>query len=358
VEVLGLADDLTGALEVGAKFAACGIHTTVTAWGGHNEEAGHVRVIDTETRHLPHPEAAQRITTATADSAARLIYKKTDSTLRGNIGAELGALLSAFPESPLIYAPAYPAMGRFVKGGHLYIHGAMAHETVFAKDMLNPVSDSDIARVLRSQTQAPVFSIRVAGVRNLDPGAIYLCDGESDSDIEVIARLLTSSATRWLAAGPAAFAEAIARRLDLPRTSMLPWPPARSCLVINGSRHELSARQVCHAKKLGWPQTELRASASGLREWIILDASGDAETMGVIVRDVLSRMNLDALCIFGGDTAYGILKAIGNPPLRPLGEIVPGVPLSRVTGRDLILITKAGGFGPLDVLPAIRRALP
>ena len=80
--------------------------------------------------------------------------------------------------------------------------------------------------------------------------------------------------------------------------------------------------------------------------------------MGEIVRDALSRVKLDALCIFGGDTAHGILKAIGNPPLRPLGEIVPGVPLSRVTGRDLILITKAGGFGPVDVLPAIRRALP
>jgi D-threonate/D-erythronate kinase len=356
VEVLGLADDLTGALEVGAKLAACGIHTTVTAWGGQTEDSHHVRVIDTETRHLPHPDAAQRITTATASSGARLIYKKTDSTLRGNIGAELGALLAAFPESPLIYAPAYPAMGRFVKGGHLYIHGAPAHETVFAKDTLNPVSDNDIARVLRSQTQAPVFSTGVADLRNLEPGAIYLCDGESDSDIEASARLLMGSDTRWLAAGPAAFAEAIARRLDLPRTGMLPWPPVGNCLVINGSRHELSARQVCHAKNLGWRVADANAIAAS--EWIILDASGDAETMGEIVRDALSRLKLDALCIFGGDTAYGILKAIGNPPLRPLGEIVPGVPLSRVTGRDLILITKAGGFGPLDVLPAIRRALP
>jgi uncharacterized protein YgbK (DUF1537 family) len=356
VEVLGLADDLTGALEAGAKFAACGIDTTVTAWGGQTEDSGHAQVIDTETRHLPGPDAAQRIISATASSAARLIYKKTDSTLRGNIGAELGALLAVYPESPLIYAPAYPAMGRFVKGGHLYIYGAPAHETVFAKDTLNPVSDSNIARVLRSQTQAPVFSARVADLKKLEPGAIYICDGESDFDIEASARLLTGFDARWLAAGPAAFAEAIGRRLDLPRTGMLPWPPAGSCLVINGSRHELSARQVCHAEKLGWRVADADAIAGP--EWVILDASGDAETVGEIVRDVMTRVKLDALCIFGGDTAYGILKAIGNPPLRPLGEIVPGVPLSRVTGRDLILITKAGGFGPLDVLPAIRRAFP
>ena len=353
--MLGLADDLTGAFEAGAKFADCGIDATVTAWGRNAANAGRVLVIDTETRHLPPHDAARRVSTAAAACDARLIYKKTDSTLRGNIGAELGALLAAFPESPLIYAPAYPAMGRVVKRGHLSIHAAPAHETVFASDALNPVTDSDIARVLRSQTQAPVFSTSVAELKNLAPGAIYICDGESDSDIAASARALTGSPARCLAAGPAAFAEAIARRLNLPRAAAPAWPAISSCLVINGSRHELSARQVCHAEKLGWRVADARAVAGS--EWVILDASADAKTMGEIVRDVMTRVSLDALAVFGGDTAYGILQAIGNPPLRPLGEIVPGVPLSRVAGRDLSLITKAGGFGPVDVLPAVRRAL-
>jgi uncharacterized protein YgbK (DUF1537 family) len=353
---LGLADDLTGALETGAKFAARGVDTTVTAWGGQSDTSSPVLVIDTETRHLTASEAAHRISSAAAAHDARLIYKKTDSTLRGNIGAELGALLAAFPQSPLIYAPAYPAMGRIVQEGHLYIHGALAHETIFAKDTLNPVSDSDIARVLHSQTQAPIFSTRIAELKNPTAGAIYILDGESDSDIADTARMLMTSATRWLAAGPAAFAEAIAQRIDLPRNAVLPWPAIGSCLVINGSRHELSSRQVCHAEKLGWRVADVNSIPGS--EWVILDVSGRAETMGVIVRDAMTRVKLDALVIFGGDTAYGILKAIGNPPLRPLGEIVPGVPLSQVTGRDLVLITKAGGFGPADVLSAVRRALP
>jgi uncharacterized protein YgbK (DUF1537 family) len=82
-----------------------------------------------------------------------------------------------------------------------------------------------------------------------------------------------------------------------------------------------------------------------------------AENAGKLVRDILTRVRLEALAVFGGDTAYGILQAIGNPPLRPLGEIVPGVPLSTIEGRDLYLITKAGGFGPVDVLSTIRNAL-
>ena len=93
-------------------------------------------------------------------------------------------------------------------------------------------------------------------------------------------------------------------------------------------------------------------------EWVILDASGDAAATGELLRNILERVKLDALTIFGGDTTYGILTALGNPPLCPLGEIVPGVPISKIAGADLHLITKAGGFGPVDVLCAIRRALP
>ena len=136
-------------------------------------------VVNTETRHLEPAAAAARVARAVAANPARLIYKKTDSTLRGNIGAELGALLEACPDSPLLYVPAYPELGRVVKQGHLYVHGELAHETVFANDALNPVAYSDIARVLRLQTGAPIFSVAAAGLENLEPGSIYICDAES-----------------------------------------------------------------------------------------------------------------------------------------------------------------------------------
>ena len=110
MEVLALADDLTGALETGAKFAARGIETLVAAAG-----ACRVLAVNTESRHLAASEAAGLVARAVAANPARLIYKKTDSTLRGNIGAELGALLEVHPDSPLIYVPAYPELGRVVE---------------------------------------------------------------------------------------------------------------------------------------------------------------------------------------------------------------------------------------------------
>src|SRR5690242_19784565 len=82
--IASLADDLTGALEIGAKFAAAGIAAAVStelAWDRNVTAC----VIDTETRHSA-PEGAAKIVQRLAREAdgVRLIYKKTDSTLRGN----------------------------------------------------------------------------------------------------------------------------------------------------------------------------------------------------------------------------------------------------------------------------------
>lgn len=104
--VLALADDLTGALEVGAKFAGAGIASLVTTRLA--VVPGDVLVIDTETRHLPAAEAWRRVFHIASSARASLVYKKTDSTLRGNIGAELEAVTVANPGALLHYAPAYP----------------------------------------------------------------------------------------------------------------------------------------------------------------------------------------------------------------------------------------------------------
>src|SRR5947209_7900967 len=142
-DILALADDLTGALEVGAKFAAHGIPSVVTTQVEAAPEYP-VVVIDTETRHVSEAEAAAAMQVAVG-AGARLVYKKTDSTLRGNIAAELRAL-AANLHSRIAYIPAYPALGRTVKNGHLYVHGIPVHQSPTAHDILNPVADSSIAR--------------------------------------------------------------------------------------------------------------------------------------------------------------------------------------------------------------------
>ena len=86
------------------------------------------------------------------------------------------------------------------------------------------------------------------------------------------------------------------------------------------------------------------------------------------VLDSLAAASPDAILVIGGDTAFAVVAELGLPPLLPVREIVPGVPVTRIEAtqlaqalpgrrRDLFLITKAGGFGERDVLCRVRERL-
>src|SRR4051812_25271798 len=143
-EILVLADDLTGALESGAAFAQRGIEGQVALLKAP-QIAKRVLVVDTETRHVAASEAASCVTEFAGGAKARLIYKKTDSTLRGNIRAELDALSV---RGPVLYVPAYPQLGRTLRHGCLHVHDVPVEQTAFALDPIHPVLHGNIAVLL------------------------------------------------------------------------------------------------------------------------------------------------------------------------------------------------------------------
>lgn len=337
--LLALADDLTGALEVGAKFAGRGIPSLVTA-SSTSRSTHCVEVIDLESRHLT-PEAASAAVIAFGGTRARIVYLKTDSTLRGNIAAELGALARAFPDSPIHYMPAYPALGRTVKDGVLYVRGVPVHRTAFASDPLEPVTDSFIPHLVQGIANCTVH------------------DGETDADISRATAAAMAISGRIILAGPASVAAEIAAQLAPVPTPLPPWPRMRTCLIVNGSRHEISARQIAAAQARGC------ASESSSADWRVLNVAGPAALpplefaagTGSTVRRYVEETNPDAVMVFGGDTAFGILKAFRCPGLEPIGEVFPGMPVSRVENRGFYLITKAGGFGDESLICDAKRLL-
>jgi uncharacterized protein YgbK (DUF1537 family) len=315
LSILGLADDLTGALEIGALFHAP-VSLVPRILPGLDRQ-----VIDTETRHLTPGEAAERAFTLVNRARASMIYKKTDSTLRGNIRAEFEALLRAFPASRITFVPAYPAMGRTVRNGLLYVNGVPIAETEFAEDPLNPVTSSEVPGC---------------------PGVTVL-DAETDPEIEAAARTLLEKDPPILAAGPGALARAIAVLKGLSGKVQAAYT-IRRALIVNGSVNEASARQVRYAEEQralppGWKVfTDFQSGAAGMER---------AFELGRHVEKAIRDMDVDALIIFGGDTAFGIMTALGIETMDSPRELLPGVPISHVkaSGRTLQVITKAGGFG-------------
>ena len=378
LQVVAIADDLTGALEVGAKFAERGR----TAWVTTDLHKVDCRpspialTFDTEGRHLSAREAGERVRRLASLCrlhGMRLVYKKTDSTLRGNIGSELNALAETYPELPLFYVPAYPRMGRTVRNGRLYVDGVPVNETEFAKDPLDPVCESNIHRLISRECSGPVISVRVTDLRvGMEP-AIYICDGETDDEIREAACFITSQAALWLVAGPAGLAEQLAEYFAVPHGPSRGHPAIRKCLVVNGSFHPVSQAQVEYARLRGWRTADSSEAPRALSEsgWVMLETSmgnrppsaAFTKNLGGTVRRILCQASVDALVIFGGDTAFGVVEALECADLEALAELVPGVPLSRLPApapqgpQELYLITKAGGFGPPDVLCKIRALL-
>jgi uncharacterized protein YgbK (DUF1537 family) len=268
-------------------------------------------------------------------------------------------------------------MGRTVRSGTLYLDGSPVNRTSFASDALNPVAESHIPSLLRSRLEAVSIVPREAA--NANDAIVYVIDGETEEDVRITASALAPAAGLLLAAGPAAFAGYFAEyspraRKGYRREAFASAHPER-CLVVNGSRHPVAHQQVSVALSQGWSVCgpEMVTAGTLRAGWTILKlpvspedhAAGFAARIAHTVREILSRVELDAMVVLGGDTAYQILAALGHPPLVPEGELVPGVPVSRVraedlpsgmarSGRDFSVITKAGGFGSPDVLLRIR----
>jgi uncharacterized protein YgbK (DUF1537 family) len=332
MHILALADDMTGALEVGAQFSGAGIETIVSTEPLPRTDAIAV-VLDTETRHVDEETAAReirRFVKAMGAYPPRLIYKKTDSTLRGNIAAELGALAKLFPDWKIGYAPAYPALGRQVIAGNLYVHGCLVSESEFARDALNPVTTSSVAALLGKDFACTVF------------------DGETDAHLAESALAIFADPTMRIAAGPSGLAGMLAAQMDVPRAGKPRLPTVRTCSILNGSRHPCSAAQVRKFSAPGW--CEIRAN---------LHLGGEAAQVArANARYAIEQIALhrpDALFVIGGDTAFAVVRELGSAVLHPISEAVPGVPVTRIA--DLILITKAGGFGAPDVLTRVHAQL-
>ena len=162
LRLLMIADDFTGALDTGVQLAAHGIPTQVVVGQADLSACSStVLVVDTETRHLPAAKAAkavEELTRSAVENGVGCIYKKTDSALRGNIGAELAALLKASGARNLPFLPAFPQIGRTTEKGVHYIKGVPVNESPFGIDPFEPVRCAEVTKLIHLQTDVPAQS--------------------------------------------------------------------------------------------------------------------------------------------------------------------------------------------------------
>ena len=413
LRLLILADDFTGALDTGVRFAARGIPTQVlTAQAYHfTEEDAEVLVINTETRHLC-PGEAGKIVRALTESAVRAgvpcIYKKTDSALRGNIGAELEAVLLGSGAAMLPFLPAFPELGRTTVGGRHYINGVPVNESPFGQDPFEPVRTAEVAALIGSQSQVPAksFAALRQGETAPEQMGIQIFDASGAEELLESGKVLFRCAVPRVLAGCAGFAAFLPELLGMSEGRECALPKlSPHLLVLCGSVNPITRRQLEIAAEAGFchvrltPQQKLepahfesaagRAELAALKERLainpqmIVDSNdaGDNEvtkacaakmglsldelrcrivaSLGEVLKGLMESPELGTLLLTGGDTLLQCMTALGVQKVEPLGELESGIVLCQFLyqGKLHAVITKSGGFGEEDLLLRLARFL-
>lgn len=405
IKLLVIADDFTGALDTGIQFKARNTLVRVCNADPQNifnalSEDIQVFIVVAETRHM-NPKEAGEIVEQIVRQAQELdipyIYKKTDSALRGNIGSELSAMLSASPEDSLHFIPAFPKMGRTTVNGVHYIDRIPVAESVFGSDLFEPVQFSHVKDIIAQQSSVETHLICTVEERDIAKG-VLIYDAETDEDLFRIAHRLKEKNQLRLLAGCAGFAALLPKLLDLEQCCYNPTPMCPHFLTVCGSINPITLEQLEAAERSGFfrirltlkqkMDTSWRDSEEGKREifqWMntlqncsaaIIDCGGQREaeeiweyarvnkieienircTIAKAVAKIVERLignGLEAtLLVTGGDTLLALMRELHQDSLVPVCELAPGVVLSRIQYREkeISLISKSGGFGSTDLL--------
>ncbi len=385
-----IADDFTGALDTGVHFASAGIPTKVYAEFSASDAqalpdtASSAVIINAETRHVS-PQEAYRILYGMLKAIAvprdACVYIKTDSALRGNIGAEFDAAMDALGASKLHFVPAMPQMKRTTQGGVQYINGKPVSESAFALDPFEPMRDSYIPEILQKQTSRPSTVIAVNQTAGTQEG-ILVYDALEETHMQSIAMQLKVANDTRLVAGCSGLASVLARISAPSAEPPMPDGLSSKLLVICGSLNSISVKQCNYAENMGAARYHLMlnhmdALASTIMrenqsdEIVIVDSFSDASVIDTGAKESISqafsqllKRILDEGCdrtvmIIGGDSLLSIIRALSITSVQPICELFPGTIVSsfQYQGRTIKLLSKSGGFGPPTLLCDIQEYL-
>lgn len=380
-----VADDLTGAMDTGVQFAKWKLHTVVMLNDGQLPFA-EVLVVSTDSRHETTAEAYCRAKQAAQQMKDRLLYKKIDSTLRGNIGPELDGLLDALGLERALVAPAFPSAGRTTVDGYHRVHGALLSESSFANDPFWPTTESHLPTLLAKQTGRTVGHLplsvveqgeqAVIGTLSAERASIVAADAAEPRHLRTLALALAHMGEQWLPCGSAGLAEEWPLALELERAAEMVagWAPdPRPVLVVAGSRHETTARQLQRAVQKDdltlvnlsaadedWERVIQREAVSLLSRgrsvaftttFSVYQEGKEAAIAEMLARAtvwVLRRLRVSGLVMTGGDVARAVCRALAAQALHIVGAVQTGVPAGRLVDgpyHGLRVVTKAGGFG-------------
>lgn len=396
-EIVVIADDFTGANDAGVSLALSGKKVSVAFQMPFTDDTDAL-VINSDSRAMKASEAAEKLTQYATDvHAAKWLIKKIDSTLRGNPGAEVEALLRLSGKGQAIIAPAFPAAGRTTEEGLCLVNGVPVTKTEFASDPKTPVRHAQVAKVLAEQTRLKSRVVTPAELATAltSDARLVIVDAQTDAELDQIINTAFACDEKPLLVGSAGLCDALARHLATPR----------QLLAVIGSMSEIAQKQIQRVRgqhnvstvlidindvfngtMAGYQQQIARALAAG--QHCVVHTCADTQArhqietlcqqrglsraalgetisafLGALTRNALETRRPAALYVSGGDVAMAVASALNAQGFAISGQVAQCVPFGRFLGCRWQgpVMTKAGGFGTettlLEVLHFIEEKM-
>jgi uncharacterized protein YgbK (DUF1537 family) len=405
-----IADDFTGGTDLAGMLVKAGMRTVqmIGVPPGSIPDDIDAVVIALKSRTSPVGQAVAESLAALdclRHAGCRQFYFKYcstfDSTPRGNIGPVAEALMRALGTSFTIACPAFPANGRTIYKGHLFVGDALLSDSGMRHHPLTPMTDANLVRVLQQQVQGKVGLVEAAtvaqgpqairarfGALRQEGWSFAVVDALSDDDLMAIGAACADMPLVTAGSGIALGLPQNFRHAGLlADTAVAAALPAAGGLraVVSGSCSMATQGQVAAMRKkypafhvdpfdlargrdvvgeaLAWAKSRVGAEpvlvyATDAPESVkAAQARLGAEKAGSLVEEALAAvarglvaMGVGQLIVAGGETSGAVVKALGIEGLRIGPEIDPGVPWTAALGREksLALALKSGNFGTPD----------
>ncbi|MDT3378499.1 four-carbon acid sugar kinase family protein [Labrys neptuniae] len=406
-----IADDLTGASDLALMLSREGMRTiqTIGVPSG-NVDLTHIDavVVALKSRTNPATEAVamslEALAWLRAAGARQIIFKYCstfDSTAKGNIGPVTDALLAALDVDLTIVCPAFPANGRTVYKGHLFLAEKLLSESPMRNHPLTPMTDSSLVRLMAAQSS---LKVGLVGQEIVAWGAealreafraaralgdrVLVVDAISDQDLRTIGEAVADFPLITGGSGIAIGLPENFRRAGLLSGNSEPGSftaPRGGAAILAGSCSEATRGQIQAAIAAGMPSMRIdpidiaqgRVTVGGAADWALeqgentpliyssadpteVRAAQDAlgrQKAGEIIEHFLAetaimlRANgVRRLIVAGGETSGAVVGALAPAALYIGPEIDPGVPWTLTMGEaePMALALKSGNFGTAD----------
>ena len=268
-----IADDLTGANDTALQFLLNGADTKILLTNDiskKNEELhSQAWAISTESRNISPQEAFERVHTCTKLIIDKInpdyLYKKIDSTMRGNIATEVMAALETLGWDCAVIMPAFPQEGRITVGGYQLLKGIPLERTEMAQDPHSPITESHLPTLLKLQLGESLKNlVGTIELKDVLDGAgpillkitelikagkkIIIADSSSVTDLEQIALAIQKSNYNILPVGNASGAKVFSnlwfKDKNITEERLPIKLPNLPKLIISGSATQITANQV------------------------------------------------------------------------------------------------------------------